>query len=107
MRRFSIPHPSSLLHPPRSESHAYRFGAQGRVTGVLNKDLEDTTGGFEKAAAKLRADAAAAGPLAFLDEVLGAECVGIRFRCAPAQRRRPHTPPRLARARTPAPPRPG
>ena len=37
------------------------FGAGGMVTGVLNKDLEDNTGGFEKAAKRVREAAAGAG----------------------------------------------
>lgn len=46
------------------------FGAGGMVTGVLNKDVEDNTGGFEKALKRLRGAAAAGGkpaPVTALD----------------------------------------
>ena len=65
---FFAPPPISALTPsPRSSNPsfsvppAYMFGAGGMVTGVLNKDLEDNTGGFEKAAKRVRDAAAAAG----------------------------------------------
>ena len=48
------------------------FGAGGMVTGVLNKDVEENTGGFERAAAKYVSRGGGA-PLAFIDEVLAAE----------------------------------
>lgn len=49
------------------------------VTGVLNKDVEENTGGFERASAPLIARAAAAGsaPLTTVGDVLAAEISAI------------------------------
>ena len=51
------------------------FGEGGMVTGVLNKDVEENTGGFERASAPLIAKAAAAGSttLTTIGDVLAAE----------------------------------
>ena len=61
-----------------AESYGFMFGAKGMVTGVLNKDVEENTGGLERAAAKLRASApqGALSTPALVEELLALECVG-------------------------------
>jgi len=75
---FFTPSPCTRFSQPRSESYAYMFGAKGMVTGVLNKDVEENTGGLERAAAKLRASApqGALSTPALVEELLALECVG-------------------------------
>ncbi len=60
-----------------AESYGFMFGAKGMVTGVLNKDVEENTGGLERAAAKLRASApqGALSTPARVEELLALECV--------------------------------
>lgn len=44
-----------------AQSYAYMFGVGGIVTGVLNKDVAENTGGFEAAAALIAAQCTAKG----------------------------------------------
>ena len=70
--------PLTTTRFPRTPA-AYMFGEGGMVTGVLNKDVEENTGGFERASAPLIARAAAAGsaPLTTIGDVLAAEIGAI------------------------------
>jgi hypothetical protein len=63
-----------------AESYGFMFGPKGMVTGVLNQDVEENTGGFERATGKLLAGGAAGAdgkpvPLTLVEEVLDVECV--------------------------------
>jgi hypothetical protein len=60
-----------------AESYGFMFGPKGMVTGVLNKDVEDNTGGLERAAARLVAGAppSTLGTPVQVEELLALECV--------------------------------
>lgn len=59
-----------------AESYGFMFGPKGMVTGVLNKDVEDNTGGFERASARLCASAPGSmGDPVTVEAVLEVECV--------------------------------